>query len=65
MNKRVKDENKLKPCPFCGGYPRIAEAINNKHCIICSDCAVATLPESDMSKLFAVWNRRTEAYEFE
>ena len=63
--------NKLKPCPFCGGEAKIhncAELENETARVIysgkigihCAVCRVATIPYENMTQAVEAWNRRTK-----
>lgn len=47
----------LKPCPFCGGEPRIYD-YGEGHCLIaCSFCCART-HDDFLEEAIATWNRR-------
>lgn len=53
------NENKLKPCPFCGGKPVIYKSMLDRTVLVmCSECG-ATLPSGFSEKTaIKAWNRR-------
>lgn len=57
---------KLKPCPFCGGYPEPIRVGDRKQYIVyrCEDCKQTPVPhcEASLSGKGAsnVWNRSVE-----
>lgn len=56
------DENKLLPCPFCGGggswtyWPNRAGV--KKYVIECAGCGAETAPRWTVKEAAALWNRR-------
>ena len=53
-------ENKLKPCPFCGGEARRYEGINFGFGVVCKKCGAKVDGYASKSSASRVWNRRTE-----
>lgn len=51
-----KDEN-LKPCPFCGGEAEI-DNFAGVECVVCKNCRVIMLAESNKEAMVQAWNRR-------
>lgn len=63
-------EQKLKPCPFCGGEAYIHEIKEDflgvgwkikGYCVACTDCHSGTEYDKDKNISIKAWNRR--AYE--
>lgn len=54
-------ENKLKPCPFCGGdakkTPRFLMGYNGDG-VICSKCSIETPKHITDQRAFDLWNNR-------
>ena len=53
----MKGENKLEPCPFCGG-----EAMINGITLVyikCTKCGVETVGYREEDEAITAWNRRT------
>lgn len=52
-------EKKLKPCPFCGGKPRIIRIGHTKvHYIECAECRAKTKQAESKDSAIEAWNRR-------
>lgn len=63
--KKVGDEmyeERLKPCPFCGGIAHVAvyypDTEREFHVVECEDCGVQSAPSS-IPNLIKHWNTRT------
>jgi Lar family restriction alleviation protein len=52
-------ENKLKPCPFCGGEAQIQGGHFRGAWIMCLDCFVETPFFKSVIAAIAAWNRRS------
>lgn len=55
----------LKPCPFCGGKPRVQEhryvGYASTFGVVCLDCCCETRPFFDTEEeAIKAWNRRVE-----
>lgn len=50
---------KLKPCPFCGGYPNV-EYVDDKTQVymVCSECGIEQDLYKSLDKALEAWNRR-------
>ena len=55
-------EEKLKPCPFCGGEAKIT-LFMGRSSIACKECYAAMIPGycEDIIVVVKHWNRREEA----
>lgn len=51
-------EEKLKPCPFCGGRARIGTDGEEGHTVFCTSCKVETNIYEDERTAIEAWNRR-------
>ena len=51
-------EEKLKPCPFCGGRARIGTDGEEGHTVFCTSCKVETNIYADERTAIEAWNRR-------
>lgn len=51
-------EEKLKPCPFCGGRARTGTDGEEGHTVFCTSCKVETDAYADKKTAIKVWNRR-------
>lgn len=51
---------KLKPCPFCGGYPNVEYADSKKGqvYIACSECGAELNLYKNLDEAMQAWNRR-------
>ena len=49
-------ELRLKPCPFCGGDPRVTITDHGSSFITCTDCDTAFFGGAD--DIAPAWNRR-------
>ena len=63
-SKKVSDnamtEQKLKPCPFCGGEASIYVAHDDGYYVCCDECGCC-LPVYNMEQdAIREWNRRTK-----
>lgn len=47
----------LKPCPFCGGEPRLVSSGRHKR-IKCMKCLAGTTTRSNIMTVVDMWNRR-------
>jgi len=60
------DNNKLLPCPFCGGEPIMVKTQKCGRYVMCLTCEIRTAEyETDCigsahDKAVSVWNSRTE-----
>lgn len=60
----------LKNCPFCGGIASVHDCgeysetgmikLSDKWGIHCTQCGVATLPNSNLKELEKIWNNRVK-----
>ena len=63
-NKKIKNEEGLLPCPFCGEYPRIGSLNNDKEnwAIWCKCCSIPTaemgISGDTKEDLIKNWNSR-------
>lgn len=57
-------ENKLKPCPFCGGKAKARENFIGQWYVSCNDCNTIVWTESDdyksKNEAIKAWSRRVE-----
>lgn len=51
---------KLKPCPFCGGVAMISKDIIGDYRVECYHCFAHTFYEDSEEKAIEEWNRRAE-----
>lgn len=51
-------EEKLKPCPFCGGRARTGTDGEEGHTVFCTSCKVETDSYADERTAIEIWNRR-------
>ena len=51
---------KLKPCPFCGGYPNVEYVDDKKRqvYIACSECGAELNLYKNLDEAAEAWNRR-------
>lgn len=50
------DNEKLKPCPFCGGEA-VVHTLGTGYIVECLECAVSTACENTKAEAIAAWNR--------
>lgn len=62
-SKKVSDnamtEQKLKPCPFCGGEASIYVAYDDGYCVCCDECGCCLPVYNTEEDAIREWNRRT------
>ena len=60
------NENQVKPCPFCGGEPRVTRRWDDGAMIRCSKCPATMDPEYKLSipAIVEIWNRRARKSRF-
>lgn len=51
--------SKLRPCPFCGGTPKLETNESGWSSVVCPDCG-ANMYDYNLEMLEKSWNRRTE-----
>ena len=57
---------KLKHCPFCGGFGGISKNIYGTHyCVRCCSCGCSTEYFSYQDEAVEAWNRRAELTDLE
>lgn len=60
----LKEEEKMKACPFCGGVPEFHEHVmmgsdgKPMYYLQCSKCFVSTPPMKNQAEALSVWNTR-------
>lgn len=56
----MRDDVKLKPCPFCGGDPELKHSSTWDYFVRCRDCGARTRQyhENDAGAVYG-WNRRS------
>lgn len=56
-------DDKLKPCPFCGGRVKMINGMLGTIMFICEKCGADVMffgVEQDKDKAVKAWNRRTD-----
>lgn len=53
-------DDKLKPCPFCGGEAEVEEDYINSFIAVCGKCFATARRMYSPSAAAKKWNRRTE-----
>lgn len=56
----MTDTPVLLPCPFCGGAPKVRQAVGETW-VVCGSCAASTNSITRASVAFDLWNRRAAA----
>ena len=63
-SKKVSDnamtEQKLKPCPFCGGEASIYVAHDDGYYVCCDECGCGLPVYNTEEDAIREWNRRTK-----
>lgn len=55
---------KLKPCPFCGGFGVISKNIFDTHyCVKCCSCGCSTEYFAYQDDAVEAWNRRSDVHD--
>ena len=56
----MTDAQKLKPCPFCGGKPYLANvAMVGCAYVVCTDCRMQS-EDGTMNRVTTAWNTRAD-----
>ena len=54
-----KEEDKLKPCPFCGKVPSVNQsAISELWHVMCDHCGASSTGKTTCAEAIEAWNRR-------
>jgi Lar family restriction alleviation protein len=51
-------DNKLKPCPFCGGHSKLKHISFCQYSVECLECNATTDRYGSVENACIVWNRR-------
>ena len=64
QQKSTKDNLTLKPCPFCGGQPKLVTGNDKKQCcmsrfrIVCKECGAGTRWYVNTDEAWVSWDGR-------
>lgn len=54
----ILEEDKLKPCPFCGAEAYVADTWDTTKYVQCTVCGCRTLQLKNILDVIEIWNRR-------